>query len=72
MRASWRERLIRPTDIYPEHKVEGHGWLSRIEDGLYEMRSQFCEIETDEGVTGLGAPPPLTRPSSSATNSPRC
>ncbi len=52
----WEERLIRPTDIYPEHKVEGHGWLSRIEDGLYEMRSQFCEIETDEGVTGLGGP----------------
>ncbi len=52
----WEERLIRPIDIYPEHKVEGPGWLSRIEDGLYEMRSQFCEIETDEGVTGLGGP----------------
>ena len=52
----WEERLIRPTDIYPEHKVEGAGWLARIEEGRYAMRSQFCEIETDDGVTGLGGP----------------
>ncbi len=52
----WEERLIRPTDIYPEHKVEGAGWLAKIAEDRYAMRSQFCEIETDEGLTGLGGP----------------
>jgi len=59
----WEERLIRPMDIYPEHKDQGPGWLAKTEDGgpnggevRYEMRSLFCEIQTDEGVTGLAGP----------------
>jgi L-rhamnonate dehydratase len=52
----WEERLVRPVDIYPEHKVRGAGWLPKIEEGRYAMRAQFCEIETDEGVSGLGGP----------------
>ncbi len=52
----WEERLIRPIDVYPEHKAEGPGWLQKLEEGRYAMRSIFCEIETDEGVTGLGGP----------------
>lgn len=52
----WEERLVRPVDIYPEHKVQGAGWLPKIEEGRYAIRAQFCEIETDEGVTGLGGP----------------
>jgi L-rhamnonate dehydratase len=52
----WEERLIRPVDIYPEHRVAGAGWLRRSENGRYAMRSIFCEIETDEGVTGIGGP----------------
>ncbi len=52
----WEERLIRPMDIYPEHKAEGPTKLEEIEEGTYAMRSQFCEIETDEGVTGLAGP----------------
>ena len=52
----WEERLVRPMDIYPEHKAEGAGWLSRADSGNYAMRSLFCEIQTDEGVTGLAGP----------------
>ena len=55
----WEERLIRPIDVYPEHKVEGPGTTPReIEPGRYEMVSIFVEIETDEGVTGIGGPIP--------------
>lgn len=52
----WEERLIRPIDIYPEHRDEGPNWLQKADDGQYRMRSVFCQIETDEGVTGLGGP----------------
>jgi len=52
----WEERLVRPVDIYPEHKVEGAHWLPEAREGLYTIRAQFCEIETDEGVSGLGGP----------------
>ncbi len=52
----WEERLIRPVDIYPEHKTQGAGWLRQVEEGRYDMRSIFCEIETDEGLTGIGGP----------------
>jgi L-rhamnonate dehydratase len=52
----WEERLVRPLDIYPEHKDEGAHWLPRIDEGRYAMRSQFCQIETDEGVSGIGGP----------------
>ncbi len=55
----WEERLIRPMDIYPEHKTQGAGWLAKAGDGRYSMKSQFCEIETDEGLTGLGGPTTL-------------
>ena len=44
----WEERLIRPVDIYPEHKDQGPGWLAKVADGgedggevRYEMRSLF-------------------------------
>ncbi|MBN1583821.1 MAG: mandelate racemase/muconate lactonizing protein [Anaerolineae bacterium] len=52
----WEERLIRPMDIYPEHKTQGAGWLAPADEGHYAMRSQFCQIETDEEVSGLGGP----------------
>ena len=52
----WEERLIRPIDIYPEHKNQGAGWLPKIDEGHYAMSSLFCQIETDEGVTGLAGP----------------
>ncbi|MGI8483147.1 MAG: enolase C-terminal domain-like protein [Thermomicrobiales bacterium] len=54
----WEERLNRPIDVYPEHRAEGPDmWLpEKIDDGTYRIRSVFIEIETDEGVTGLGGP----------------
>ncbi len=55
----WEERLVRPMDIYPEHKNEGAGWLPKIDATHYAMHSLFCEIQTDEGVTGLAGPTTL-------------
>jgi L-alanine-DL-glutamate epimerase-like enolase superfamily enzyme len=56
----WEERLIRPIDIYPEHKAERAGAGIR-DDGnatVYPHSAVFIEIETDEGITGLGGPIP--------------
>ena len=52
----WEERLVRPVDIYPEYKAKGAGWLPKIEEGRYAIHSIWCQIETDEGVSGLGGP----------------
>jgi L-alanine-DL-glutamate epimerase-like enolase superfamily enzyme len=52
----WEERLVRPVDIYPEYKARGAGWLPKVDEGRYAIRAQFCQVETDEGVTGLGGP----------------
>ena len=32
----WEERLVRPMDIYPEHKAEGAGWLQPGGEGQYQ------------------------------------
>jgi L-rhamnonate dehydratase len=52
----WEERLIRPIDVYPEHKTEGPSWLEKLEEGKYRMSSIFLEIVTDDGVNGIGGP----------------
>lgn len=52
----WEERLIRPIDVYLEHKAEGPTWMGRTEQGRYRMESVFLEIATDEGVAGIGGP----------------
>ena len=52
----WEDRLIRPIDVYPEHKAEGPAWLEKLEAGKYRMQSTFVEIVTDEGVNGIGGP----------------
>ena len=52
----WEERLIRPIDIYPEHKAEGPAWLEKLEEGTLPDESIFLEIVTDEGVNGIGGP----------------
>jgi L-rhamnonate dehydratase len=52
----WEERLIRPIDVYPEHKAEGPSWLEKLDAGRYRMSSIFLEIVTDDGVTGIGGP----------------
>jgi L-alanine-DL-glutamate epimerase-like enolase superfamily enzyme len=52
----WEERLIRPVDIYPEHKAEGPGWLAKVGEGVYSHTAWFVRIETDAGVYGIGGP----------------
>ncbi|MEA2523965.1 MAG: L-rhamnonate dehydratase [Thermomicrobiales bacterium] len=54
----WEERLIRPIDVYPEHRAVGAGgWLpDRIDENHSRIRTVLVEIDTDEGVTGLGGP----------------
>jgi len=53
----WEERLVRPIDIYPERKAEGASRTTpKTADGKYRIESGFVEVETDEGVSGLGGP----------------
>ncbi len=56
----WEERLIRPIDVYPEFRDQPGSVTNwhpyRIDDGHSRINLVFVEIETDEGVTGLGGP----------------
>ncbi|MCY3801010.1 MAG: mandelate racemase/muconate lactonizing protein [Chloroflexi bacterium] len=54
----WEERLVRPIDIYPEHKAESGADFhqSRNSNGVYEVEAVFVNIETDEGLTGMFGP----------------
>jgi len=52
----WEERLVRPIDIYPEHRYEHRGGLPEVAPGQYRIDSIFVEILTDDGVSGLGGP----------------
>jgi L-rhamnonate dehydratase len=54
----WEERLIRPLDVYPEHKA-APGLFGDTRLGAtssYPIEAVFVQIETDEGVSGLGGP----------------
>lgn len=52
----WEERLIRPIDLYPEHRVEGARWTRQAEEGRYEIVATYVYVDTDEGLTGLSGP----------------
>ena len=52
----WEERLVRPVDIYPEHKAEGAHWIEQVAPGKYRNVAHFVEIVADSGVTGIGGP----------------
>ena len=52
----WEERLVRPVDIYPEHKDEGPHWMASHGDGTYRNVAYFVEIETDQDLSGIGGP----------------
>lgn len=54
----WEERLTRPVDIYPEHKIEGPNWHEKVADGQYRITAYFVQIESDDGVFGIGGPFP--------------
>lgn len=57
----WEERLIRPVDIYPEHRSEGPGYLERVGDSGYRIEAHFVEIESDSGLVGIGGPLPFNQ-----------
>lgn len=52
----WEERLIQPLDVYPEYRARRRGEMRATEAGKLAVESIFVEVETDEGVTGLGGP----------------
>jgi len=52
----WEERLVRPIDIYPEHRVQGPGYSTWISEGRYQIQAVFVEVVTDEEVTGMAGP----------------
>ncbi len=52
----WEERLIRPIDVYPEHKAEGPPYLASPGDGRYRIEAIFIELTTNDGHTGIGGP----------------
>jgi L-alanine-DL-glutamate epimerase-like enolase superfamily enzyme len=52
----WEERLIRPTDIYPEYHRQGPDVLPKLDDGSYRIETFFVELESDEGAIGIGGP----------------
>ncbi len=55
----WEERLIRPVDLYPTYRAQGPEVLPKAGDGAYRIQAYFVEIESDEGVIGIGGPIPL-------------
>jgi L-rhamnonate dehydratase len=54
----WEERLIRPIDIYPEHKTErARGWSPLDQgEGRHRIEAVFLQLDADEGVSGIGGP----------------
>jgi L-rhamnonate dehydratase len=52
----WEERLIRPIDVYAEHREEGPPWLESLGEGRYRLEQVFVELETDEGIAGVAGP----------------
>lgn len=56
----WEERLIQPIDVYPEHRAltaraNMPGWGRDSEDRV-PITAVFVQVETDEGVIGIGGP----------------
>ena len=54
----WEERLVRPLDLYPQHRRDPATSLTAGSEGRYRMESIFLRIETDEGVYGTAGPLP--------------
>ncbi len=52
----WEERLIQPIDVYPEYKARQRKEMRSTDDTGLPVSSVFIEIETDEGITGIGGP----------------
>jgi L-rhamnonate dehydratase len=54
----WEERLIRPIDIYPEHKVDRGDGPRQLSANEVQIVAHFVEIESDDGIVGIGGPVP--------------
>ena len=59
----FRERLIRPIDVYPEHRAEPserfgprQDRYGELGDGRWLVRSVMLYIDTDQGITGISGP----------------
>ncbi len=52
----WEERLIQPIDVYPEYRQARRGEMRPTTENGVPISSVFIEIETDEGITGIGGP----------------
>ena len=53
----WEDRLVRPIDIYPEHRHDP--WRTggeQLDDKRFRLSQDFLDIETDEGITGRAGP----------------
>jgi L-rhamnonate dehydratase len=55
----WEDRLVRPIDLYPEYRAFGPEVLPRAGNDAYRIVTYFAEIESDEGVVGIGGPIPM-------------
>ncbi|MCW3475632.1 enolase C-terminal domain-like protein [Limobrevibacterium gyesilva] len=55
----WEERLVRPIDIYAEYRgrPDFEGGV-QLDTGRFRIEACFVEIDTDEGVSGIGGPLP--------------
>ncbi|HEX4262059.1 MAG TPA: hypothetical protein VHY76_13265, partial [Acetobacteraceae bacterium] len=53
----WEERLVRPIDVYAEYRARDdfEGLPQTAPDAL-PVEANFVQIETDQGVTGIGGP----------------
>lgn len=57
----FEERLIRPIDVYPEHRAESAAAMSQDrfeanDDGTVDVTTVICHVETDVGISGLAGP----------------
>ena len=54
----WEERLVRPIDVYPEHKSEPlhESYPALNASGGLDVTAVFMYVETDEEVTGFFGP----------------
>jgi L-alanine-DL-glutamate epimerase-like enolase superfamily enzyme len=53
----WEERLVRPIDIYPEHRRDP--WRQggeQLDDRRFRITQFFLDIETDAGLVGRAGP----------------
>ncbi|MBT4126444.1 MAG: mandelate racemase/muconate lactonizing protein [Chloroflexi bacterium] len=54
----WEERLVMPLDVYPEFRDTSKRvkWGDQAEENVMNHDAYFVQIETDDGVIGIGGP----------------